>query len=125
MKSEKASRLYHSIGEVAALTGVKAHVLRYWEAEFPTLRPRKTSSGSRRYRQQDIDEILAIKKLLYEEGFKIAGARKMRRAAHRKTPQPAKAQLSLGFEGLDAAGQLEAVKEELREILQLLKNPEL
>ncbi len=121
MKSQKASKLYHSISEVAGLTGVKPHVLRYWEAEFPTLRPRKTAAGSRRYRQQDIDEVLAIKELLYEKGFKIAGARKMRRAARRKSPEPARAQLSLGFGDLDTAGQLEVVRQELRDILEMVK----
>ncbi len=74
---------------MAAITGVKAHVLRYWESEFPTLKPRKTRNGSRRYRQPDIDEILAIKTLLYDEGYKIAGARKMRRQQEEGAQAPA------------------------------------
>jgi DNA-binding transcriptional MerR regulator len=64
------------IGEVSRLTGTKAFVLRYWETEFPTLQPVKSPSGHRLYRRQDIDSVFEIKRLLYEEGFTIAGARK-------------------------------------------------
>ena len=97
-------KLYYSISEVADITGVKAHVLRYWETEFPTLRPKKTRAGSRRYRQADIDSVLAIKELLYERGFKIAGARKALRQEKAVEPaaQPgavadAPAQIDLDF----------------------------
>jgi DNA-binding transcriptional MerR regulator len=64
------------IGEVSRLTGTKAFVLRYWETEFPTLQPVKSPSGHRLYRREDIDTVFEIKRLLYEEGFTIAGARK-------------------------------------------------
>lgn len=64
------------IGEVSRLTGRKAFVLRYWETEFPTLQPVKSPSGHRLYRREDIDTVFEIKRLLYEEGFTIAGARK-------------------------------------------------
>jgi DNA-binding transcriptional MerR regulator len=64
------------IGEVSRLTSTKAFVLRYWETEFPTLQPVKSPSGHRLYRREDIDTVFAIKRLLYEEGFTIAGARK-------------------------------------------------
>ncbi|NCQ35330.1 MerR family transcriptional regulator [bacterium] len=121
MTQDKPSKLYHSISEVATQTGVKAHVLRYWETEFPTLRPKKTRSGSRRYRQLDIDEILAIKALLYDEGFKIAGARKVRRQAHSKQAQAEKPQLSLDFGQMDQSEQLKVVREELAEVLKLVK----
>ena len=70
-------KMYYSISEVAEYTGVKAHVLRYWESEFPTLRPRKNRAGNRSYRRKDIEEALLIQKLLYEEGYKIDGARKV------------------------------------------------
>jgi DNA-binding transcriptional MerR regulator len=70
-------KLYYSIREVSDFTGVKAHVLRYWEQEFPTLRPRKNRAGNRSYRRRDIQEIVTIRKLLYEDGFKIDGARKL------------------------------------------------
>src|ERR1700747_3847390 len=66
----------YRIGEVSRMTGVKAFVLRYWETEFPMLVPEKRSNGRRFYRQEDVDLILKIKRLLYDEGFTIAGARR-------------------------------------------------
>jgi DNA-binding transcriptional MerR regulator len=64
------------IGDVCRLTGLKPFVVRYWETEFPMLRPEKTPSGHRLYRTEDVELILEIKRLLYEEGFTIAGARR-------------------------------------------------
>ena len=69
------TRLYR-IGEVSRIAELKPFVLRYWETEFPMLEPVKSSSGHRMYRQQDVDLILKIKRLLYDEGFTIAGARR-------------------------------------------------
>jgi DNA-binding transcriptional MerR regulator len=66
----------YSIGEVSRLTALKPFVLRYWETEFPTLQPQKSSGGRRLYCQEDVDMILRIKRLLYDEGFTIAGARR-------------------------------------------------
>jgi DNA-binding transcriptional MerR regulator len=68
-------RLYR-IGEVSRLTQLKPFVLRYWETEFPMLEPVKSPSGHRLYRQADVDMVLKIKRLLYDEGFTIAGARR-------------------------------------------------
>ena len=67
--------LYH-IGEVSRVTDVKPFVLRYWETEFPMLEPVKGSRGYRLYRQEDVELVLKIKRLLYDEGFTIAGARR-------------------------------------------------
>ena len=64
------------IGEVSRLTATKTFVLRFWESEFPTLQPVKSPSGHRLYRREDIETVFEIKRLLYEEGFTIAGARK-------------------------------------------------
>jgi DNA-binding transcriptional MerR regulator len=72
---EPEERLFR-IGEVSRLTGVKAFVLRYWEQEIPTLQPVKTPTGHRLYRREDIDTVFEIKRLLYEDGFTLAGARK-------------------------------------------------
>src|SRR5215467_14217334 len=66
----------YRIGDVSRMTGVKAFVLRYWETEFPMLEPEKGANGRRLYRQEDVDLILKIKRLLYDEGFTIAGARR-------------------------------------------------
>ena len=67
---------YYRIGEVSRLTALKPFVLRYWETEFPMLEPVKSASGHRLYRQEDVDLVLRIKRLLYDEGFTIAGARR-------------------------------------------------
>ncbi|MCK5795637.1 MAG: MerR family transcriptional regulator, partial [Deltaproteobacteria bacterium] len=69
-------KLNFKIGEVSRIADVKAHVLRYWESEFAALRPQKTSSNQRIYARRDVEIVLLIKKLLYEEGFTIAGAQK-------------------------------------------------
>lgn len=71
-----SERLYYRIGEVSRITGLKPHVLRYWESEFRVIKPHKTGSLQRLYRKRDLRLILRIKKLLYEEGFTISGARK-------------------------------------------------
>jgi DNA-binding transcriptional MerR regulator len=82
--SKKASRnteiiipdkLYFRIGEVATLCRLPAYVLRFWETEFPQLKPVKSSTGQRMYRRRDVESVVKIKKLLYEDGFTIAGAR--------------------------------------------------
>src|SRR5437667_12539564 len=67
--------LYH-IGDVSRLTAVKPFVLRFWESEFPMLQPLKSPGGRRLYRQEDVDLVFRIKRLLYDEGFTIAGARR-------------------------------------------------
>jgi DNA-binding transcriptional MerR regulator len=68
---------YYRIGEVSRITALKPFVLRYWETEFPMLEPVKSPSGHRLYRQEDVDLVLKIKRLLYDEGFTIAGARRL------------------------------------------------
>lgn len=74
--SELPSKLYFRIGEVAKLTGLKQHVLRFWETEFPALAPKKMGSNHRMYRRKDVEVLLEIKHLLYEKRFTIEGARK-------------------------------------------------
>ena len=69
-------KLFFKIGEVCQLVGVEAHVLRYWETEFPTLQPQKNRAGQRTYRRKDVEMALRIRELLYDEGFTIAGAKK-------------------------------------------------
>jgi DNA-binding transcriptional MerR regulator len=69
-------KLFFKIGEVCDLTGVQAHVLRYWESEFPMLAPQKNRAGQRTYRKRDVEMVLRIKELLYDELYTIAGAKK-------------------------------------------------
>jgi len=73
---ERSEKLYYRIGEVAELTDVKPYVLRYWESEFRWMAPGKSRSNQRLYRKPDIETILLIKRLLYDERFTIAGAKK-------------------------------------------------
>jgi DNA-binding transcriptional MerR regulator len=68
-------KLYFRIGEVASLCRLPAYVLRFWETEFPQLKPVKSSTGQRMYRKRDVESVVRIKKLLYDDGFTIAGAR--------------------------------------------------
>ena len=75
-EEDAQSKRYYRIGEVSRITGVKPYVLRYWESEFRWMAPQKSRSKQRLYRRRDIDMILLIKKLLYEQRFTIAGARK-------------------------------------------------
>jgi DNA-binding transcriptional MerR regulator len=70
-------KLYFRIGEVSRLLKLEPYVLRFWEKEFPTLTPTKGANGRRMYRKKDVEMVVAIKKLLYEEGFTIAGAKKV------------------------------------------------
>src|SRR5207237_10685798 len=69
-------KLFFKIGEVCELAGVQAHVLRYWETEFPMLAPQKNRAGQRVYRRKDVEMVLRIRELLYGEKFTIAGAQK-------------------------------------------------
>lgn len=77
MPEFKIKRLYYSIGEVSQLTGLERYVLRYWEKEFDQLKPAKNKGGNRIYTNRDIKIIMMIKRLLYEEGYTIAGAKKI------------------------------------------------
>ena len=75
MQVRKIKKLYYSIGEVSKITELKQYVLRYWETEFPHLKPNKNSAGNRVYTPEDVENIKEIKKLLHEEKFTIKGAR--------------------------------------------------
>ncbi|MBS1842038.1 MAG: MerR family transcriptional regulator [Acidobacteria bacterium] len=72
----QAEKEFYRIGDVSKIAALKPFVLRYWETEFPMLQPVKSASGHRMYRQEDVDLVLKIKRLLYDEGFTIAGARR-------------------------------------------------
>ena len=108
-------KIYFRIGEVSRLCGLPSYVLRFWESEFPQLKPPKSSTGQRNYRRPDVENVLRIKKLLYEEGFTIAGARQFLRGEGRQK------QKTLAFT-LPSAGQaeLKQVRQGLREILGIL-----
>ena len=110
-------KLYFRIGEVAKLCKLQAYVLRFWESESPQLKPVKSSTGQRMYRQRDVESVLHIKKLLYEEGFTIAGARQQLKAESK----PAKMQSGLPFPKPGRGDSLKKVRQGLQEILVILK----
>ena len=116
-----SERLYYRIGEVSRITGLKPHVLRYWESEFRVIKPYKSGSLQRLYRKKDLDLILKIKRLLYEEGFTIAGAKKKIRDLERTENLQARSK-SAGKtpEGADR-DLLTVVREELRGISKMLE----
>src|SRR5437868_5366878 len=76
MQSRELVKLYYRIGEVSEIVGVQPHVLRYWETEFRSIRPQKSSKGQRVYSRRDVEKLLRVKDLLKNQGFTIAGARK-------------------------------------------------
>jgi len=135
--TEAQKKLFYKIGEVCSLTDTQPYVLRFWESEFPQLAPRKNRTGQRLYRHRDVEMVLEIKKLLYDEGFTIAGAKKrleaeltgrtptpQTEAARSETPVPVS--VSASPTPNSAAGDdrersvLLEVREQLREILTLL-----
>ena len=114
-------RLYYRIGEVSRITGLKAHVLRYWESEFKVIRPHKEGSLQRLYRRKDLDLILKIKKLLYEEGFTIAGAKKKIRDLERLENKQTKLKLMDKGSNGKAHEFLTDLEEELKGIRKMLE----
>jgi DNA-binding transcriptional MerR regulator len=138
-------KLFFKIGEVCELAGVQAHVLRYWESEFPMLAPQKNRAGQRVYRKRDVEIALRIKELLYEDQYTIAGAKKRLandlraggklRIASTDSDEEAKEDASSSFASgsgtpPNASGQgtaaerkaLRQVSQELRELLAMLDN---
>jgi DNA-binding transcriptional MerR regulator len=108
-------KLYFRIGEVATLCHLPAYVLRFWESEFPQLRPVKSSTGQRMYRKRDVESVMRIKQLLYEQGFTISGARQQLRAEVKSD----KSQTAIPFP-TQAVPEIQHIRQGLREILDLL-----
>ena len=118
-------KLYFRIGEVSELTQTKTYVLRYWETEFPTLKPVKSRTGHRLYRREDVEAVLTIKRLLYEEGFTIAGARKQLESPNGSTAESPAAPMAHSAplhpsESPVSRRQLVEVRDELARLLTLL-----
>jgi DNA-binding transcriptional MerR regulator len=116
------TKLYYKIREACEIVGVEAHVLRFWESEFPALAPPKSKTGQRTYRPKDIELLLRIKRLLYEEGFTISGARKRLGAGADEPESPANTPENPKPETNETPplDRLQAVRLELEKILTLL-----
>jgi len=111
------NKLYFKIGEVSEITGIQPYVLRYWESEFKTIKPSRTKSKQRIYRKNDVEIILEIKRMLYEEKLTIAGARKKLQELKSKR----KNQLQFDFDGKkDHRNILKEIKRELKAIRKML-----
>jgi DNA-binding transcriptional MerR regulator len=108
-------KLYFRIGEVASLCRLPAYVLRFWETEFPQLRPVKSSTGQRMYRKRDVESVVKIKKLLYADGFTIAGAR----VQLREETKSDRTQTPLPFP-INPAVNVTHLRNELQQILHIL-----
>jgi DNA-binding transcriptional MerR regulator len=110
-------KLYFRIGEVSRLCGLPSYVLRFWETEFNQLKPSKSGTGQRMYRKIDVENVLRIKKLLYDQGFTIAGARQQLRSETKRKQSP------LPFAvPTPNRGELKQVRQGLREILGILSS---
>lgn len=107
-------KLFYKIGEVGRIVGVESYVLRYWETEFPFLRPRKNKSGQRVYVKKELELLLKIKKLLYEEGYTISGVRK--KFAESVPDRPVQNVISQS-----AVEIIEKIKKRLRDLLNKMQ----
>ena len=116
--TQSIKKLYYSIGEVSKVTELKQYVLRYWETEFKQLNPSKNKAGNRTYRQKDIDLILQIKDLLYNQKFTIEGARKMLSGVEAPTVETALESEAKTSVDLDL---LIKIRNELKSILEHLR----
>jgi DNA-binding transcriptional MerR regulator len=119
-------RLYFKIGDVARICGLETYVLRFWESQFPQLKPNKSGTGQRLYRRRDVEMVLEIKRLVHEEGYTIPGARQvLEQAAPRRNPQTV---LPLPADRAGRRDKLAAIvgqaRAELREIAGLLSSPD-
>ncbi|RUM33893.1 MAG: MerR family transcriptional regulator [Desulfobulbus sp.] len=122
--SEIPDRVYFRIGEVSSLVGVDTHVLRYWESEFKVIKPRRAKSKQRLYRKKDVENLLLIRTLLHDEGYTIAGARRLLKAPGRlrkKVPVVETTEVSTP----SSKSQLHIIKQELEEILDKLVSSKL
>jgi len=103
-------KMFYKIGEVSRMTGLEAYVLRYWETEFPFLHPRKSAGGQRVYTAQDVDLVLTIKRMLYEQKYTIMGAKQQLRGRARRGREHAPPKQVIGA----IKGQLQAILDDLK-----------
>jgi len=110
-------KLYFKIGEVSQIAGVEPYILRYWESEFKLIKPYRTKTNQRLYRKKDVESVLKIKKMLYEQKFTIAGAKKKLKE---NTEPATHEQLPLGFINPEYLDALKSTRNELKEIIEIL-----
>jgi DNA-binding transcriptional MerR regulator len=113
-------KLYFRIGEVAKLCGVETYVLRFWETEFPQMRPKKSGTGQRLYRKPEVELALRVKRLLHDEGYTIAGARQVLVQEAAKARAPQLPLIEGGAPSAPVKAKLQRVRTELRDLLGML-----
>ena len=114
---KERKRRYYSISKVAEMTGLKSHILRFWEGEFPILRPRKNRAGNRTYMERDIKIVRLIKKLLYEDKYTIEGAKKRLK----EDREQINIQLSLPLDKVSKNSEIEGVRKDLLKVIEMVK----
>lgn len=123
MSSALPDKQFFKIGEAAEIVGVKAHVLRYWESEFPSIRPLKTRGAHRMYRRADVEMLCVIHKLLHQEGYTIAGARKRVRELRGEEPSELAPDVAEATRELSLRAELIQLRNDLGELLASLDAP--
>ena len=115
--AEERKKRYYSISEIAEMIGLKPHILRYWEGEFPMLKPRKNRAGNRAYTERDIKIVEHIKQLLYDERYSIEGAKKRLKEDREQINE----QLSFHFETVKRKSEIEEIRGELLKVIEMVK----
>jgi DNA-binding transcriptional MerR regulator len=113
-------KLYFRIGDVAKLLGLETYVLRFWETEFPRMRPNKSGTGQRLYRKRDVEFVLRVKDLLHDKGYTIAGARQALAAEHAQAKTPQLQLIEKPAAPPTADAKIAKLRSELRELLGIL-----
>jgi len=113
-------KLFYRIGDVTEISGIKPHVLRYWEEEFSSLRPRKNRAGQRIYEQRDVELVLEIKMLLYDQRYTIPGARKLLARRAKQSHKPSPPAMATG----EISAALKTCCQDLRALLTLMDQKE-
>ena len=115
---EEQQRRYYSISKVAEMTGLKPHILRFWESEFPVLRPRKNRAGNRAYTERDIKIVQLIKHLLYDEKYTIEGAKNRLKTERQLIDD----QLSLPLTTVDRKVEIQNIRSNLLKLIEMIED---
>ncbi len=120
MATQIPDKLYFKIGEVCKITGVEPYILRYWESEFKLIKPYRTKSNQRLYRKKDVESVLKIRTMLYEQKFTIAGAKKKLKEAGPQQEAKLQKQLSLNMPDQRYTSTIKEIRRELTRLSQML-----
>ena len=120
MATEIPDKLYFKIGEVCKITGVEPYILRYWESEFKLIKPYRTKSNQRLYRKKDVEAVLKIRKMLYEQKFTIAGAKKKLKEGAPQLETKQQMQLSLNLPDQRYTATIKEIRRELTQLSHML-----